>query len=127
MNEADCLKKMTSYAMFTIRKCIPLDPDTEPTWARADITEERLSQEVIAKQIKKLDDEDTHTVLEKKADLERYQQAQVTTLMDSLASRERDRAFEWLLIQLDCIKKPIKNVMKETISARDYNYVCIRL
>jgi len=110
MNEVDCLKKLTTYAMFTIRKCIPLDPDTESTWARAEITEERLSQEIIAKQIKKLDDEDTHTVAEKKADLERYQQAQITTLIDSLASREPDRAFEWLLIQLDCIKKPIKNV-----------------
>jgi hypothetical protein len=110
MNEADCLRRLTSYAVFTIRKCIPLDPDTESTWARAEITEERLPQEVIAKQIKKLDDEDTHTVAEKKADLERYQQAQITTLIDSLASREPDRAFEWLLIQLDCIKKLIKNV-----------------
>lgn len=110
MNEADCLKKLTTYAAFTIRKCRPLNPDTESTWARAEITEERLSQEVIAKQIKKLDDEDTHTVAEKKADLEMYQQGQVTTLIDSLASRETDRSFEWLLIQLDCIKKPIKNV-----------------
>jgi hypothetical protein len=110
LNEADCLKKLTTYALFTISKCHPRH-DTEPsTWARATITDERVSRAAIAKQIKKLDDEDTHTIAKKKADLEPFQQAQVTALIDELIRKERDRAFEWSLVQLDCSKMPVKNV-----------------
>jgi hypothetical protein len=110
LNEADCLKKLTTYALFTISKCPPRH-DTEPwSWARATITDERVSRAAISKQIKKLDDEDTHTVAKKKADLEPLQQAQVTTLIDELVRKERDRAFEWSIVQLDCSKMPVKNV-----------------
>jgi hypothetical protein len=32
---------------------------------------------------------------------------QITSLLDNLASIEQDRAFEWSLVQLDTVKKPV--------------------
>jgi hypothetical protein len=111
LKEYDCRIKLTTYAAFTIRKELTHNLDTEPpSWAQAEITEERLPQKAILQQIKKLDDRDTLTLVEKKADLEPYQEGQVTALIDRLAKKELDPAFEWLLVQLDCIKKSIKNV-----------------
>lgn len=108
MGESDCLKKLTTYAAYTVRKCPPSDPKKEGrgTWARAEIIEERLAQEDIIKQIKKLNDRG-RSVTDKKKSLAHNMQGQITTLVDELASKEPDRAFEWSLVQLDTVQKPV--------------------
>lgn len=108
MDESACLKKLTTYSAHTIRKCLPRDPKKEGrgTWARSEIIEERWAQEDIIKQIKKLS-ERGRSVADKKKALMPNQQGQVTTLVDNLASTEVDRAFEWSLVQLDSVTKPI--------------------
>jgi hypothetical protein len=124
MDDAACLKKLTTYSAFTIRKCPPRDPKKEGrgTWARSEIIEERWGQEDIVKQIKKLSDS-RRSVADKKKALMPNQQGQVTTLVDNLASGERDGAFEWSLVQLDSVTKPVsilkggkKREMYETVS-----------
>ncbi|KAE9373473.1 hypothetical protein N431DRAFT_456252 [Stipitochalara longipes BDJ] len=108
MDDSACLKRLTTYFAFTIRKCAPRDPKKEGrgTWARSEIIEERWTQEEIIKQIKKLS-ESRRSVADKKKQLMPNQQGQVTTLVDNLASGERDGAFEWSLVQLDSVTKPI--------------------
>jgi hypothetical protein len=108
MNESACLKKLTTYAAYTIQKCRPSDPKKEPrgTWARAEIIEERWPQEDILRQIKKLSDRG-RSVADKKKELGHNMQGQITALVDDLASKERDRAFEWSLVQLDTVQKPV--------------------
>lgn len=108
MDEKACLKKLTTHAAYTIRKCPPRDPKKERrgTWARAEIIEEHWPQEDILKQIKKLG-ERGRSVADKTKHLAPHMQSQITTLVDDLASRERDRAFEWSLVQLDTVQKPV--------------------
>jgi hypothetical protein len=108
MDESACLKKLTTYAAYTIRKCPPRDLKKEGrgTWARAEIIEERWPQEDIIKQIKKLG-ESRRSVADKKKTLAPNMQGQITTLVDNLASTEGDRAFEWSLVQLDTVQKPV--------------------
>jgi hypothetical protein len=110
MNESACLKKLTTYGATTIRKCPPSDPKKEPrgTWARAEIIEERWAQEDILKQIKKLSDRG-RSVADKKKALAHNMQGQITALLDDLASKEVDRAFEWSLVQLDTVQKPLSS------------------
>lgn len=124
MDESACLKKLTTYSAFTIRKCPPRDPKKEGrgTWARSEITEERWSQEDMIKQIKKLGERSGRGVADKKKALMPNQQGQITTLLDNLASSEQDRAFEWSLVQLDSVTKPVslkgskKREMYETVT-----------
>jgi len=106
-DESTCSKKLTSYQAFTIRKCPPRDPKKEVvgTWARSEIIEERLAQEDIVKQIKKLDR--GRSVADKKKSLAQFQQGQITTLLDSCVNGERDPAFEWSLVQLETVQKPV--------------------
>lgn len=126
MDESACLKKLTTYQAFTLRKCPPRDPKKEPrgTWARSEVIEERLTQEDITKQIKKLDK--GRSVTDKKKALAHNQQGQITNLVDNLASQERDRAFEWSLVQLDSVQKPVslkggrKGGLYETITMTAY-------
>ncbi len=108
MDEKACLKKLTTYAAYTIRKCPPRNPEKERrgTWARAEIIEEHWPQEDILKQIKKLS-ESRRSLADKTKVLAPNMQNQITTLVDDLASRERDRAFEWSLVQLDTVQKPV--------------------
>lgn len=108
MDEKACLKKLTTYAAYTIRKCPPRDPKKERrgTWARAEIIEEHWPQEDILKQVKKLG-ESRRSVADKTKVLAPNMQNQITTLVDGLASGERDRAFEWSLVQLDTVQKPV--------------------
>ncbi|PMD21856.1 hypothetical protein NA56DRAFT_624836 [Hyaloscypha hepaticicola] len=108
MDEKACLKKLTTYAAYTIRKCPPRDPKKERigTWARVEIIEEHWPQEDILKQIKKLG-ERGRSVADKTKVMATNMQNQITTLVDSLASGERDRAFEWSLVQLDTVQKPV--------------------
>jgi hypothetical protein len=108
MDESACFKKLTTYHAHTIRKCLPHDPKKEGrgTWARSEITEERWAQEDIIKQIKKLS-ERGRSVADKKKALMPHQQGQITTLIDNLASTEPNGVFEWSLVQLDSVTKPI--------------------
>jgi len=89
-NASACLKKkLTTYHAYTIRKCPPRDPEKERggAWARTEIREERLAQEDIRAQIKKLNDKGP-SVTDKKNERAHYQQGQITTLVDNLASEE---------------------------------------
>jgi hypothetical protein len=108
MDEKACLKKLTTYAAYTIRKCPPRNPKKERrgTWARVDVIEEHWPQEDILKQIKKLG-ERGRSVADRTKVLAPNMQTQITTLVDNLASTERDRAFEWSLVQLDTVQKPV--------------------
>lgn len=109
MDESVCLKKLTTYSAYTIRKCPPRDPKKgRGTWARAEVIEENLSQEEIIKQIKKLN-EKGRSVGDKKKALAPNQQGQVTALITDLVSKETDKAFEWSLVQLDSIVKPVSS------------------
>ncbi|KUJ21892.1 uncharacterized protein LY89DRAFT_729388 [Mollisia scopiformis] len=111
LTEADCLQKLTTYAAFSVRKVPALSPKERPSWARAEVTEDRLDQADIKKQIKKLG-EKGKTVAEKRAALAQFQQGQVTALLDDLASKETDRNFEWSLVQMDRIEKEVPSMMK---------------
>jgi len=127
MDESACLKKLTTYQSYTIRKCPPRDPKKEGvgTWARAEVIEERLTQEDIIKQIKKLSIR-KQSVADKKKALAHNMQGQITALVDDLASKERDRAFEWSLVQLDTVKRPVslkggrKGGLYETVTMTAY-------
>lgn len=108
MGESACLKRLTTYAAYTIRKCPPQDlNEGRGTWAKSTITEERWYQEEIIRDIQKLSNRGG-TVADKKKTLIPMQQAQITTLVDDLTSREVDRAFEWSLVQLDTLMVPVR-------------------
>jgi hypothetical protein len=108
MDEKACLKKLTTYTAYTMRKCPPRDPKKQPrgTWERVDIIEEHWPQEHILKQIKMLD-ERGRSMTDKTKGLAPNMKTQITTLVDNLASTERDCAFEWSLVQLDTLQKPV--------------------
>ncbi|KAF8866798.1 hypothetical protein BDZ45DRAFT_173060 [Acephala macrosclerotiorum] len=109
LTEADCLQKLTEYKAFSVRKVPALSPKEKPSWARAEVTEDRLDQADIKKQIKKLG-EKGKSVVEKRAALAQFQQGQVTALLDDLASKEFDRNFEWSLVQMDRIEKEVPSL-----------------
>jgi len=106
MDEAACLKKLTTYAAYTIRKDPPRGKSTRGTWLRVEVTKERLPQEDIINQIKKLS-EKGRSAADKKKDMSQNMEGQIATLLDDIASQEHDRAFEWSLVQLDTVKKPV--------------------
>jgi hypothetical protein len=114
LTKDECRKKLTAYLVFSIRKIPPLKVEEKPTWARAQITEERLSQQEIFTKIKNLS-EARLSVSEKKAALTPFQQGQVTTLLDDMNSRERDRSFEWALEQLEKQEREIRVGLRETV------------
>jgi len=120
------LEKLTTYGAHTIRKAPPQDPKKQQgTWARAEIVEERFAQEQILKRIKELN-EGSRSVTDKKTALVATQQGQITALLDNLISSERDRAFQWSLVQLDIRQKPVSTIWKqnrrlhETVSITAY-------
>lgn len=108
LTEADCLQKLTEYKAFSVRKVPALSPKEKPSWARAEVTEDRLDQADIKKQIKKLG-EKGKSIAEKRAALAQFQQGQVTALLDDLASKEFDRNFEWSLVQMNRIEKEVSS------------------
>lgn len=110
MDEASCVKRLTSYAASTIRKVTPRDAREKPTWAKAEIVDEKWTQEDILKQIRKLNESDKRTVADKKVALAQFQQGQITTLLDELGSDELDPAFEWSLVQLDRTERQLGGV-----------------
>jgi len=108
LNEAACLKKLTTYAAYTIRKVAPRDAKERPTWARAEVIEEKFPQEEVSKQIKKLN-ESKRTVTDKKTALAPFQQGQITSLLDDLGSKEMDPNFQWSLVQISTREKPVSS------------------
>ncbi|KAL5329127.1 hypothetical protein ACEPPN_002636 [Leptodophora sp. 'Broadleaf-Isolate-01'] len=116
LDDAACLKKLTSYAVYTIRKVPPRDAREKPTWARAEVIEEQFPQEDTIKKIKKLN-ESKRTVSDKKAALAQFQQGQITSLLDDLGSREMDQNFQWSLVQIDRKEKPVSGAQRTSKKA----------
>ena len=108
LDDAECLKKLTTYDTYTIRE-LPME---KPTWARAEATLESWSQEEILKQIRRLN-ERRATITEKKQALATYQQGQVESVMDQLKKTEEYQDFEWTLVQLDSEKKTLGKDRKD--------------
>jgi hypothetical protein len=106
IDEAACLKKLTTYGAYTIHKVPPRRKSGRGTWLRAEVTEERLPQEDIINQIKKLS-EKGRSAADKKKEMGQNREAQIASLLDDIATLERDPAFEWSLVQLDVVKKPV--------------------
>jgi hypothetical protein len=102
LDEHKSRRRLTSYAAYTIKKAVPVHPKDTPTWARAEVTEERLPQEEISKQIKKLNEaRGGLAVADKKMMLAPNQQGQICHVLDQLNRKESDLNFEWSLSQID--------------------------
>ena len=116
LDEDTCKKKLTSYQATSIRKISPRDPKKDITsWEKTEHTKEALSQEEIAKQIKKLNE--GPSVAEKKQKLRFYMQSQVNQVLDQLKEVDQDPNFEWSLAQIDQKFQPViqkKEKKKET-------------
>ena len=113
LTEEECRRRLTSYEAYSIRKAIPFNSMEKPTWAKAEVTIEAWSQEVISKQIKYLN-ESRLSVLEKKAALFHFQLSQVNGILDRLNATERDQNFMWSLAQIDRKEIPVRVGLKET-------------
>ena len=100
LTEDMCLKKLSTFKLFTIHRAPMKNDETQVEWEKAQVTEERLSQLDILAQMDKLY-ENSPPVPEKKAALSREQQSQVTAILDDLATQELDSNFHWVLAQLD--------------------------
>jgi hypothetical protein len=118
MDEEACRKRLTTYAVYTVKKAIPASTKELPSWARAEHVEERLDQKEIAKQVKRLSDKSVRSVAEQKAALAPNQQRQVVKVLDELASKERDPHFGWSLVQIGKEEQAIK-VRKLSSSRKD--------
>jgi hypothetical protein len=106
MDESACRKELTTYSAHTIRKQ-PANPGEKPTWAKAEIIDERLSQDEIKREIKRLD-AGKKTLTEKKTALANFQQGQIATLLDDIQSTDPERQFfERSLVQLDRTEREI--------------------
>lgn len=112
LDETACRRLLATYLVFSIRKVVP-GVKEKSTWAKAVITEEALSQEDIAVQLKKLK-ESPQTIADKKAALYPNQQGQVNRLLDRLRTEETDPNFDWSLVQLERREKSSKKV-RETV------------
>ncbi|CAD6443885.1 7ab72536-1713-4090-96d0-0ead2c7b86f8 [Sclerotinia trifoliorum] len=112
LDDAACRKLLTTYTVHSIRKVVPTGKE-KSTWAKAVLTEEPLSQEDIAAQLKKLRNS-PQTIADKKAALFPNQQCQVNRLLDRLKSEEPDQHFDWSLVQLDR-KERYHNKVRETV------------
>jgi hypothetical protein len=112
MDQAACLRKLTTYSVFTIRKAQPEDPKKDKaTWAKVERNEERIEQVDILRIIKKLNEQrGSRTVTEKKAGLAPLLQGQINALLDDQATEERGRNFEWSLAQIETKTRPISSV-----------------
>lgn len=119
LDEAACFKKLTTYAAYTIRKIIPTDRKEKSTWLKSDVQEDKLSQEDICKEIKRLNSKGK-SVAEKKLALYPNQGGQVTNLLEALATQERDKNFEWTLAQLNRREAKNKNGATETVAMTIY-------
>jgi len=108
-NESDYRKALTSYEAHTIRKVQPRDAKKEKsTWALAEFTRDSLTQEEIARQIKKLSGCRKGSVSDKKLGLQHFQLGQVNKLLEQLNDNDTDPYFEWTLVQLEQKIRPLK-------------------
>ncbi|QSZ37008.1 hypothetical protein DSL72_009100 [Monilinia vaccinii-corymbosi] len=98
LNEAACRKLLTTYRVYSIQKVQPTGKE-KSTWAKAVVTQEPLTQEDIAAQLKKLN-ESPKTISDKKGALFYNQQRQVNKLLDGLKNEEGNTDFDWSLAQL---------------------------
>ncbi|ESZ99219.1 hypothetical protein SBOR_0426 [Sclerotinia borealis F-4128] len=98
LDEAACKELLTTYRVYSIRKVTP-DGKEKPTWAKAVVTEEALSQEDVAAQLETLK-RFPQTIADKKGALFPNQQGQVNRLLDQLKTEELDPHFDWSLVQL---------------------------
>lgn len=114
LDEDACRKKLTTYDATSIRKVTPLDVKKDkPTWAKTEHTKEALSQEEMAKHIKKLNEGDS--VTEKKQKLRPFQQKQVSRVIDALKTVEHDNNFDWSLVQIDQKFQPVGKKKETTV------------
>jgi len=119
LDEDACKKRLTSYEAHTIRKIVPRDLKEKQTWAKSEITKEPLSQEDIAKAVKRLN-ESKRSVQDKKAALMPFQQGQVNRLLDELMTSDPDTNFEWSLAQIDRKEITNKKGQRETTTITVY-------
>ena len=119
LDEDSCRKRMTNYEAYIIRKIVPRDSKEKSTWAKSEITKEALSQEDIIRAVRKLN-ESRRSVHDKKNALMRFQQGQVTRLIDELMTHDNDTNFEWSLAQLDPKTFTNKKGQKETSTITVY-------
>ncbi|TVY18934.1 Ankyrin-2 [Lachnellula arida] len=110
----DCRKKLTQYQAYSIRKATPPDPQDKPTWARAEVADERLAQQDILKQTQKLN-EARLSISEKETALAPFQRGQVTALLAKLADQEPDGDYGWTLAQIDRVERDIRVGLREII------------
>jgi hypothetical protein len=76
------------------------------TWAKVQVIPDSFTQEDIIRQLQKLA-ENKRSVIVKCKGLAPNQQGQVTNLLDTLRCEERDPDFEWSLVQIDSVQKPV--------------------
>jgi hypothetical protein len=119
MDETACLKLLTTYQVHTMQKVPSHSIPFEPTWERAEIIKEAISQEDILVALGRLKDS-RRTVQEKKAYLNQAQQNQISCLLDNLTNTERDLAYEWSLTQLDHTAKTSWLGQREVITITVY-------
>ena len=125
MDEADCLKALTTYDAFNLRKQRSFDPKKDKaTWAKVDIFKKSLSRDEIVKQIKKLDEKSKLSVSDKKRDLFPFMQGQISRLLENIRNADTDRNFEHSLVQLDKKEKLHNNGQKETTTISVYMKRC---
>ncbi|RDW61415.1 hypothetical protein BP5796_11307 [Coleophoma crateriformis] len=110
-----CREKLTVYALFSIRKQVLRDGHSG-TWAKAEIIQENIADEEIAKQIKRLNDKGP-SAAEKMEKLFPFQQGQVTKTLDYQSANDNNPNFEWSLAQLHCEKRRFKDSKKKETTA----------
>jgi len=123
LDNSECVKLLTEYKVFTIRKVTPQSPKEKATWFKAETTEEQLEQSEILKQIKKLD-KSHKNVLDKKADLAPAQQSQIHNLLDDLMSSKENGYFKWSLVQLDSQKRDVASKESQKYRADKFSTQC---
>ncbi|KAG9239078.1 hypothetical protein BJ875DRAFT_346800, partial [Amylocarpus encephaloides] len=109
LDEAECRKKFTTYAVYTVKKAPPPNPRADLTWARAEVVEERLDYGATLKQIKNLNEASRKSVGKKMAELGFNQGAQVSRILDELINKEKDQNFVWTLAQIGKQERLLKS------------------
>lgn len=129
LTEAFCLRQLTTYEVYTLRKAEPLDDQnleknfqqgyqttrrgskdskrsnkTKANWQRVTISQDVYDQQDIIKKIRSLDmagAKAKRSVTDKKNKLAANQHTQVTRLLDEKIAYEYDPNFTWTLSQIE--------------------------
>lgn len=119
LGEAECRKRLTTFATYTIRKMIPDDlENSRPTWAKCEVVQVALAPEEVSKQVRKL--EARRSLIDSIQVLQPFQQRQINNLLDELNAGERDIHFEHSLAQMDQKIKSLNAGRRETTSITCY-------